>query len=98
MDFRLLDQAHNVCRDVPPPGCALLVSPERHDRMGDDDTHARRTDVLWRWVRHYAGVCRRLFWHEERWSNLWSDADGVGCGQRCRTAAGSLHARDDRVL
>jgi len=44
--------------DVSPPGSTFLVSSECRLRHFDDDRHVRRVDVLWRRVRHDAGVCR----------------------------------------
>jgi len=76
----------------------LFGSFQRHHRRSNDGCHVRHPDVLWGWLRHDAGICSGLFWLEECWANLRSDADGLGLCQCCWTRYDSVHARDNGFL
>jgi hypothetical protein len=58
LGFRLDNEASNIFRDVRRPGSTLLVASERHRRPVDDVGRVCRADVLRRWIRHNAGICR----------------------------------------
>jgi len=73
-------------------------SSEHRRNFIDDDSNVRRAHVLWRWLRHHAGVCNRLFWLEECWTNLRSNADSLGLCQCGWPAGNRLHATDDGFL
>ena len=58
------------------------------------DCQLRNTYVVWGRLRDHASVRGRLFWSEERGSNLWPDADGLGICECFWTASDCQDARD----
>ena len=53
---------NDVPGDVSDAGRALLVFTEHCRSCADDHPDFPDIDVLWRWIRHNAGFCGRLFW------------------------------------
>src|SRR6266480_3743849 len=92
--FRSDHTASHLRGHVYPAGFSLLV-PSKHCAADvDDHRHFYHSDVLRRRLRHDARIHGGLFRTEERWANLWVNADCVEFCQRFRAALHRAHMRE----